>query len=162
MVTSLWGFSIASLPHFLHLERQKASRMGNGPKAAAGVRRAGSGTDFVELSPYSLLWATPLAQKYIPPLPARSSSVNSEPHDSEEPAALTQGSTGGGIECETRKLGLHLGLPMQMTMALNLASWGSWTMTAACGICSHLKHTRIISVSCPEAFFLFTAIRKRI
>lgn len=60
MVTSLWGFSVASLPHFLHLEGQKASGAGNGTKAEAGVRRAGSGTDFVELSPDGLLWATPL------------------------------------------------------------------------------------------------------
>lgn len=60
MVTSLWGCSVASLPHFLHLQRQKASGMAKRTEAAAKVKRVGDGTDFVELSPCSLLWATPL------------------------------------------------------------------------------------------------------
>ena len=125
MVTSLWGFSVASLPHFLALERQKAGGRGMGPRLQQGVRRAGRDTDSVELAPENLLRATPLASKYIPSLSARSFSGNSEPHDPKKPAVLTQDSTGGGTGHETCKRGLHLGLPMQMTMVLNLASWGS-------------------------------------
>lgn len=60
MVTSLWGRSIALLPRFLCLERQKASGTAKRTEATARVKRVGDGTDFVELSPCSLLWATPL------------------------------------------------------------------------------------------------------
>lgn len=60
MVTCPQGSPVASLPPFLHPERQSSLQDRSGTEAPAGVNKAGGGTDFVEISPHSFPWATPL------------------------------------------------------------------------------------------------------